>query len=518
MSSQLSCTRRPGPPRRRRRQVALTTVLLLLALSACTDTTGTATPAASPSAPSQLPVNAAADETIAAVPSSAAASASGLPSASLAPTTSQVPATVTRTVTAPRAPAPTRPAPAPASTAGVASGRSCVTAGLTFVTDKRMTAAQGLTCAQMLERWNAYLAWSERPADGQTGRFAGDWSCTVAVSRYGAGSLGHCALSDTVTAFSVIGAADAAGRCIAGDVQLVGTSDQLTCAQMRQLWSDFLGGIGGGQAGVSAIIGQGFMCSTQTYAGRPDGWRGHCGADDDPVGFTAYDKDITAPGTTSTTTGKCLVSDGELVNIRAGLMTCQEMKAVWTVLQSGEGTPIGAKAVDLGNGFQCAYPGIPYIDETGIFASCGDGKGKGFQAYQPGRYTGQASPTARTVSPSTTAAAPSSGDLGLSTRITRPACDGTGVVFVGAAVTPGQYAADVQRLLDAHPGARYLRTDRACGSLSQTTDAGGPIYAVYLVGGSSTAAVCAVRDQIGGDAYGKWLDNATSPDQTISCG
>ena len=50
---------------------------------------------------------------------------------------------------------------------------------------------------------------------------------------------------------------------------------------------------------------------------------------------------------------------------------------------------------------------------------------------------------------------------------------------------PGEYAAGVQRLLDAHPGAYYLRTDQTCPSLRQATAEGNPIYAVLELGGTT---------------------------------
>ncbi|MDJ0419716.1 serine/threonine-protein kinase [Rhodococcus opacus] len=110
-----------------------------------------------------------------------------------------------------------------------------------------------------------------------------------------------------------------------------------------------------------------------------------------------------------------------------------------------------------------------------------------------------------------------SGDLGLSIPIAQPRCDGTGIVVVGSAITPGQYAEDVQRFLVAHPGSSYLRTDQACPSLRQATDEGNPIYAVYKAAGKSTDAVCTLVRAVGEDAYGKWLDLTTDPTFIIPC-
>jgi serine/threonine-protein kinase len=102
--------------------------------------------------------------------------------------------------------------------------------------------------------------------------------------------------------------------------------------------------------------------------------------------------------------------------------------------------------------------------------------------------------------------------------MSRPSCNGQGIVILGSVTTPGQYAAGVQRLLDAHPGASYLRTDQSCPSLRPATAQGNPIYAVYRPAGVNTeaglgAAVCAT----GGGAYGKFLDYEHPPDHQVTC-
>jgi hypothetical protein len=68
------------------------------------------------------------------------------------------------------------------------------------------------------------------------------------------------------------------------------------------------------------------------------------------------------------------------------------------------------------------------------------------------------------TSPPSPQAAPSSGGaaLNVSTPMSHPACDGTGIVMLGSVTTPGQYAEGVQQLLNANPGASYLRTDQSC--------------------------------------------------------
>jgi hypothetical protein len=109
------------------------------------------------------------------------------------------------------------------------------------------------------------------------------------------------------------------------------------------------------------------------------------------------------------------------------------------------------------------------------------------------------------------------GALNTSIPMSRPACDGTGIVVLGSVTTPGQYAEGVQRLLDANPGASYLRTDQSCPSLRQATADGNPIYAVYRVAGRSQAAVCDAVAAAGAGAYGRWLNTTLPPDHKISC-
>ena len=126
-------------------------------------------------------------------------------------------------------------------------------------------------------------------------------------------------------------------------------------------------------------------------------------------------------------------------------------------------------------------------------------------------------PTTVTVTTMATAHALSPGDLGLTKAMTRPACDGTGIVLLFASVTPGAYAQEIQQALDTYPGSAYLRTDQACSSLNQATSSGDPIYAVYRIAGHDPTQVCAAVNAAGGSAYGKWLDNTTNPDSQIAC-
>jgi serine/threonine-protein kinase len=109
------------------------------------------------------------------------------------------------------------------------------------------------------------------------------------------------------------------------------------------------------------------------------------------------------------------------------------------------------------------------------------------------------------------------GDLGLPTPMSHPKCNGGGIVVLGNVTTPGMYAAGVQNLLNAHPGASYLRTDQACPSLRQASDEGNPIYAVFKFAGTTQREVCTAVGAAGGGAYGKWLNYSTDPAYIISC-
>jgi serine/threonine-protein kinase len=109
------------------------------------------------------------------------------------------------------------------------------------------------------------------------------------------------------------------------------------------------------------------------------------------------------------------------------------------------------------------------------------------------------------------------GDLGLKTPMSDPPCDGRGIVVLGNITTPGMYPAGIQGLLDAHPGAYYLRTDQSCPSLRQATEDGNPIYTVFEFAGRTEPEVCAAVTAAGGGAYGKWLDYIHDPADMITC-
>ncbi|WP_328456494.1 serine/threonine-protein kinase [Amycolatopsis sp. NBC_00438] len=108
----------------------------------------------------------------------------------------------------------------------------------------------------------------------------------------------------------------------------------------------------------------------------------------------------------------------------------------------------------------------------------------------------------------------SGADLGLTTPLSTPACDGSYVVVLGSAITPARYRADVQQFLTAHPGAHYLHTpSTGCGSLRQQVN-GADVYAVFDGPFATEESACARR---AGAAYVKRLDNTTPPATVVTC-
>lgn len=121
--------------------------------------------------------------------------------------------------------------------------------------------------------------------------------------------------------------------------------------------------------------------------------------------------------------------------------------------------------------------------------------------------------------PSTTRPTAPPADLGLETPISSPKCDGGYIVIVGSAVAKDRYAADIQRFLDEHPGAEYLHAiSTGCGSLRKVYDDGTEIYAAYYGPYSTEQEACARRNETGGEAFVRTLDDTTPPAQVVPCG
>ncbi|MGY2126965.1 hypothetical protein [Blastococcus sp. SYSU DS0617] len=101
--------------------------------------------------------------------------------------------------------------------------------------------------------------------------------------------------------------------------------------------------------------------------------------------------------------------------------------------------------------------------------------------------------------------------------MTLPECDGSWVVFLGAATEPAAYAADVRTLLNSRPDAKYLLTRGSCTSMRPALSDGTLIYSVWIGPYPDQATACAARAVVGGGAYVKRMDNTTPPEQLWQC-
>jgi hypothetical protein len=101
--------------------------------------------------------------------------------------------------------------------------------------------------------------------------------------------------------------------------------------------------------------------------------------------------------------------------------------------------------------------------------------------------------------------------------MTAPACDGSWVVFLGAATDPARYVADVRVLLDGTPSAQYTLTQGGCSSMRQKMPDGTLIYTVWTGPYADRAAACAARASLGSTAYVKRMDDTTPAEQTWEC-
>jgi len=131
------------------------------------------------------------------------------------------------------------------------------------------------------------------------------------------------------------------------------------------------------------------------------------------------------------------------------------------------------------------------------------------------RQTGQSAPSSPTATSGTTP--PPGAELGLSTPIDNPACDGQYIVIVGSAVNPDTYAKDVQKFLDHNPGAKYLHAPTAgCRSLRTHVDTA-EIYSVFYGPFPDEDKACGHRATVGGDSFVRRLDSTSTPEKAVSC-
>lgn len=219
----------------------------------------------------------------------------------------------------------------------------------------------------------------------------------------------------------------------------------------------------------------------------------------------------------------------EVAVVESGSVDCALMRDRWTAYFRWTGPKQGTAAfAEVGDGWTCSIiplsatlPGQTDWGYQGQVGGCRREDGREFTVYPVDRAPGggAAAPTSSAApAPATPTSGSGEGDLGLTRPISRPACDGTGIVILHSSVDPAAYASEMQTYLDRFPGAQYLRTDlTGCSSLNQISQQGTLIYAAYIPVGPDQAAVCAAQRQYGA-AYSKWLDNTSDPNGRIACG
>jgi hypothetical protein len=120
--------------------------------------------------------------------------------------------------------------------------------------------------------------------------------------------------------------------------------------------------------------------------------------------------------------------------------------------------------------------------------------------------------------PGTSSTLSSPGDLGISTPISYPSCDDSPIVVYGTAWNDATNASEVQKLLAAHPGSSYMRTDLSCRDFrgpSNDNSGGAYIYAVYTAPSSASSAC---QEIAGTSYYGRILSNTREPgDNALKC-
>lgn len=97
-----------------------------------------------------------------------------------------------------------------------------------------------------------------------------------------------------------------------------------------------------------------------------------------------------------------------------------------------------------------------------------------------------------------------------------PNCNDSFVTVLASAVGSNATAGGIAGLLDAYPGANYLRTDQTCPSLTQAVG-GQPVYVVYFGPFPFASDACAARADGPADAYARQLSTTVGPDHGVPC-
>lgn len=290
---------------------------------------------------------------------------------------------------------------------------------------------------------------------------------------------------------------------------LIATQGEFTCNEMTAAWNLFLAEFPE-RSGEVITTSAGWTCTWvdgpgPREPGAVEGDEGGPGCIKDGRSFGPLPPDEGGGSANEDAgSGDCIVDGRALLT---STLPCTEIRRIYALPITGS----AGKTVSRPEGWGCWYGGA--MDGPGFGVQCsndtdsfelGSGAGAVFGGPDGNRRSGS---TGGSGSESVTAA------------LTNRGCDGTGIVILRSATEPGSYQQVVEEALAANPGASVLRTDASCSSLAPATDAGDPIYAVYLATGSSDRdEVCRQVKRAGGDAYGKWLNASLAPDESrIDC-
>jgi len=108
-----------------------------------------------------------------------------------------------------------------------------------------------------------------------------------------------------------------------------------------------------------------------------------------------------------------------------------------------------------------------------------------------------------------------SGDLGLAQPIANVPCAGGYLTLISSAINPDSYQSEVQNLLNTYPGSSYLKTGASCSALTQLSDQGTDIYAVYFGPFSSASQACANRPFESANV--RAMQNLSPSDAAVDC-
>lgn len=219
-------------------------------------------------------------------------------------------------------------------------------------------------------------------------------------------------------------------------------------------------------------------------------------------------QDLESAGTRCEDAVTTSVGTRQWVRIDSGRISCADAIRVVQKYYDLPTDPTGGNTAPKEfDGWFCFAPTSGSAQQSGIGTSCTKGDVTLVVPVDRGRMD----------SPAPNTAGGGDGDLGLGVPMSRPACDGRGIVVLYSAVTPGAYTQEISTALARNPGASYLRTDMACPSLRARDENGNVIYAVYRPSGYTRQELCSDVRAVGPPAYGRWLDTTSDPSELVTC-